>query len=179
MESAASCASTAPGLVEIASGTAGFQAGDAAAEDVAVETCGEEDEPTSERGELVAVASRQAFEEALADEATKVVGHVAHGVRMRHVLLDQGPEVAGVEAAEHRAELAEGAEQSDHARVAEAEPGRALAGLARGHDHVLEEAGGRSQPAALAFHGEQTRLMSRPSSMRPGRFSSFAPMRKS
>src|SRR5262249_9142712 len=43
----------------------------------------------------------------------------------------------------------------DHARVAEAEPGRPSAGLAGGHDQGLEEAGCGSRPAALAFHSEQ------------------------
>jgi hypothetical protein len=48
----------APGPVEVAGGIVGFQAREAAAEDVAVEACGEEDEATPEGGELVAVAAR-------------------------------------------------------------------------------------------------------------------------
>jgi hypothetical protein len=63
-----------PGLVEVTGGIVGFQACEAAAEDVVVEACGEEDEATTERGELVAVAARQAFQQGLADEATEVVG---------------------------------------------------------------------------------------------------------
>src|SRR5207247_11117268 len=70
-------------------------------------------------------------------------------------LLDQGRRVPGVEAAEDGAELAEGAEQGDDARVAEAEPGRPAAGLAGGHDQGLEDAGGRCWATDLALQVEQ------------------------
>src|SRR5262249_32329933 len=124
----------------------------------AVEACGEEDEAASERGELVAVAAGQAFQQALADEAAEVVGHLAHGVGTGQVLFDQGPQVPGVEAAEDGAELAEGAEQGDHARVGEAEAGRPAAGLAGGHDQGLEEAGGWCRATALALQFEQAAI---------------------
>ena len=87
----------APGPIEVASGIVGFQARETAAEDVAVKECCEEDEAASERGELVAVAAAQAFEQALADEAAEVVGHLARGVWASQVLLDQWSQVPGVE----------------------------------------------------------------------------------
>jgi hypothetical protein len=58
------------------------------------------------------------------------------------VLLDKRSEVSGVEAGEDAAELTQGTEQCDHARVAESESGRAPALFAGGHDQGLEEAGG-------------------------------------
>jgi hypothetical protein len=71
------------------------------------------------------------------------------------MLLDQWAQGLGVEAAEDGAELAECAEQSDHARVAKAEPGSPLTGLAGGHDQGLEDAGGGCRSAALALHLQQ------------------------
>ena len=43
-----------------------------------MKACGEEDHASSERGELVAVAAGQAFEQVFADEASEIVGHLAH-----------------------------------------------------------------------------------------------------
>jgi hypothetical protein len=69
---------------------------EAATEDVAVEACGEEDETASEGGELVAVAAGQSFQEALAEEAAEIVGHLAHGLYGNdHVCTSSDPVPAG------------------------------------------------------------------------------------
>jgi hypothetical protein len=133
----------------------GVQACKAAAEDMVVDACHEEDELPAERSELIAIAAGQSLQKALADQAAEVVGHLAHAVRVGQVLLDQKSQVSGVEAAEDAAELTQGTEQRDHARVAESESGSAPARFAGGHDQGLEEAGGGCWPTAVAFHLEQ------------------------
>src|SRR4029077_1133774 len=88
-------------------------------------------------------------------EAAEIVSHLLDGIGLGQVTLNEGAQLIGVEAADDEAELAEGAEESDHAGVAEAQAGSTSSGFAGGHDDGLEEAGGGSRTAALTLHVEQ------------------------
>lgn len=69
-------------------------------------------------------------------------------------VLDQRSQVFGVEAAEDAAELTQGAEQCQHARVAESESGGASARFASGHVRAskrLAAGAGRLSPRPLTL----------------------------
>src|SRR5205807_1569249 len=130
--------------------------GEAGAEEVVVEAGAEQDEASAECGEPIAVGAWEPFEKALADEAAEIVGHLLDGIGLGQVALNEGAQLIGVEVADDGAELAEGAEESDHAGVAEAQAGGTSSGFAGRHDDGLEEAGGGSRAATLTLQVEQT-----------------------
>jgi hypothetical protein len=89
----------------------GVEVAEPSADGSGEELAAEGDHPATVGRELIAMAARQPFDEAIEAEAAKVIGHLAHRVGGAEVVLDVRPEITGAEAADGSGESSQDGEQ--------------------------------------------------------------------
>ena len=132
-----------------------IEAAEPAPDDPAVELGAEEHEAAAERGEAIAEAVRDAFEQALAHEAAQVVGHLARTVGRAQEVLDERTQGSRADVAGRPAKVSQGAEEGHHARIAEAQPRGPALGWPGGSDERLERRGHRDAALGLALQRQE------------------------